>query len=71
MVKCRPPGNRVPGKDEIEACKTFLEAQIEFVKPKSDRISWIDHAVHGHLEASGSDKPYQRQNGLTSKTMLK
>lgn len=34
MLKCRPPGNRVPSKDEIEACKTFLEAQIEFVKPK-------------------------------------
>ncbi|MCC7528806.1 MAG: uracil-DNA glycosylase [Candidatus Melainabacteria bacterium] len=34
MVKCRPPGNRVPGKDEIEACRSFLEAQIEFVKPK-------------------------------------
>ena len=34
MVKCRPPGNRVPGKDEMEACRSFLEAQIEFVKPK-------------------------------------
>lgn len=34
MVKCRPPGNRVPGRDEMEACRSFLEAQIEFVKPK-------------------------------------
>lgn len=34
MVKCRPPGNRVPGKDEMQACRSFLEAQIEFVKPK-------------------------------------
>lgn len=34
MVKCRPPGNRVPAQDEVEACRTFLEAQIEFVKPK-------------------------------------
>lgn len=34
MVKCRPSGNRVPGKDEMEACRSFLEAQIEFVKPK-------------------------------------
>ena len=34
MVKCRPPGNRVPSKDEMEACRSFLEAQIEFVKPK-------------------------------------
>lgn len=34
MVKCRPPGNRVPSKDEMESCRSFLEAQIEFVKPK-------------------------------------
>ncbi|MCC6981566.1 MAG: uracil-DNA glycosylase [Candidatus Melainabacteria bacterium] len=34
MVKCRPPGNRVPARDEMEACRSFLEAQIEFVKPK-------------------------------------
>lgn len=34
IVKCRPPQNRVPTKDEAASCKPFLEAQIEFVKPK-------------------------------------
>ena len=34
VVKCRPPGNRNPEKDETEACKEFLEAQINLVKPK-------------------------------------
>ncbi len=34
IVKCRPPQNRVPAKEEIEACRPFLEAQIYFVKPK-------------------------------------
>ncbi|HEY9787911.1 MAG TPA: uracil-DNA glycosylase [Candidatus Obscuribacterales bacterium] len=34
IVKCRPPQNRVPQKDEMEACRKFLDAQIEFVKPK-------------------------------------
>lgn len=34
MVKCRPPGNRVPQKDEIEACWPYLEAQIKHIKPK-------------------------------------
>ena len=33
-VKCRPPNNRRPKKDEIEACRPYLEAQIEFVQPK-------------------------------------
>ncbi len=34
IVKCRPPGNRDPEKDEIEACKPFLIKQLEAIKPK-------------------------------------
>lgn len=34
IVKCRPPGNRNPEKDEAEACKEYLQSQIELVKPK-------------------------------------
>ncbi len=34
MVKCRPPGNRTPQKDEIETCWPYLEAQIRHIKPK-------------------------------------
>lgn len=34
VVKCRPPMNREPEPDEIEACKGFLERQIEIIKPK-------------------------------------
>lgn len=34
LVKCIPPQNRFPKKDEIEKCRHLLEAQIEFVKPK-------------------------------------
>jgi DNA polymerase len=34
VVKCRPPGNRNPEPDEIEACEPFLRAQIEAVRPK-------------------------------------
>jgi len=33
-VKCRPPGNRDPLPDEIEACWPYLEAQLELVDPK-------------------------------------
>jgi uracil-DNA glycosylase family 4 len=31
---CRPPGNRDPLPDEIEACKPYLHKQIELIEPK-------------------------------------
>lgn len=34
VVKCRPPGNRDPLLDEIEACTAFLERQIKAINPK-------------------------------------
>lgn len=34
IVKCRPPGNRVPTPDEAAACRPYLEAQIDFVRPR-------------------------------------
>jgi len=33
-VKCRPPGNRDPLPGEIDACRPYLERQIELVAPK-------------------------------------
>ena len=32
-VKCRPPENRVPTDNEKAACRKFLEAQIDIIKP--------------------------------------
>jgi uracil-DNA glycosylase len=34
VVKCRPPGNRDPQPIEIETCRPYLEAQLDFVAPK-------------------------------------
>ncbi len=35
VVKCRPPGNRDPLKDEMDICvPTYLEKQIEAIQPK-------------------------------------
>jgi DNA polymerase len=34
VVKCRPPGNRNPEPDEIEACEPFLRAQLAAIGPK-------------------------------------
>lgn len=33
-IKCRPPENRDPLPEEKEACKEFLEAQINILKPR-------------------------------------
>ncbi|MCP4537580.1 MAG: uracil-DNA glycosylase [Chloroflexi bacterium] len=34
VIKCRPPGNRDPLPEETDACKPFLDRQIELVQPK-------------------------------------
>jgi DNA polymerase len=34
VVKCRPPHNRDPRPDEIDACAKFLAAQIFAIKPR-------------------------------------
>jgi uracil-DNA glycosylase family 4 len=34
IIKCRPPGNRTPERDECETCSPFLMRQIAVVQPK-------------------------------------
>jgi len=34
VVKCRPPNNRDPQPDEIQACSKYLDAQLEAIGPK-------------------------------------
>jgi len=34
VLKCRPPGNRDPQPDEIEACESHLFRQISLIEPK-------------------------------------
>lgn len=34
VVKCRPPQNRTPLADEVGTCRTFLDGQIDAVRPK-------------------------------------
>ena len=33
-VKCRPPENRAPEPDEVEACLFYLRAQVALIRPK-------------------------------------
>jgi len=34
MVKCRPPSNRDPFPGEVAACRTYLDRQIEVLRPR-------------------------------------
>ena len=34
IVKCRPPFNRVPTREEAEACLPFLREQVAFLRPR-------------------------------------
>jgi uracil-DNA glycosylase len=34
VVKCRPPNNRDPLPEEINACDSFLQTQIQAIRPK-------------------------------------
>jgi len=35
VLKCRPPGNRNPLPDEIDACSPFLKKQLELITPQA------------------------------------
>lgn len=34
IIKCRPPGNRVPVDEEAESCLPFLRNQVALIRPK-------------------------------------
>jgi uracil-DNA glycosylase family 4 len=34
VVKCRPPNNRPPRKDETTACRAYLDRQVALMRPK-------------------------------------
>jgi uracil-DNA glycosylase family 4 len=34
ILKCRPPGNRLPNPDEAANCREYLEKQLELLRPK-------------------------------------
>ncbi len=34
VIKCRPPQNRDPQPEEMNACRPYLDKQIELIKPK-------------------------------------
>lgn len=51
VVKCRPPGNRDPQAEELDACKPYLERQIAAINP--DVIVTLGRFSMGHFINNG------------------
>ncbi len=53
VLKCRPPMNRDPMPNEVEACSPYLQQQLELVKPKVVLILGR-HALERLMPGQGS-----------------
>jgi DNA polymerase len=53
VLKCRPPMNRDPMPNEVEACSPYLKEQLELVKPKVVLILGR-HALERLMPGQGS-----------------
>lgn len=62
MVKCRPPRNRNPQEDEIEACRPFLRAQLASVRP--DLVLVLGSVASKALLGEGITAARGRWHGL-------
>jgi DNA polymerase len=62
VVKCRPPDNRDPQVDEMAACASYLERQIELIQPRV--IVALGRVAARHL--TGSSKPMGALRGRWS-----
>ncbi|MBL0225203.1 MAG: uracil-DNA glycosylase [Geobacteraceae bacterium] len=51
IVKCRPPGNRDPERDEVTACSPFLLRQLRSINPETI-VSLGKPATHTLLECN-------------------
>lgn len=55
VVKCRPPNNRDPLPEELEACQVYLDEQIKLLQPEVivtlGRISMAKYVTGGRISA--------------------
>lgn len=59
VVKCRPPDNRAPEQEEVDACNPYLLKQIELIKPKV--IMALGATAYRRL--TGDETPISRIRG--------
>ena len=59
VLKCRPPGNRNPQADEIDACSPFLKKQLELIAPQA----LLAVGTFAGQALTGEQKPLGRLRG--------
>ena len=60
IVKCRPPNNRPPRKDEVSSCRPYLERQIRMLGPRVI-CPMGNSAIHSLID---SDKSVTELHGI-------
>jgi uracil-DNA glycosylase len=64
VVKCRPPGNRDPKPDEIDACRPYLAQQLELIGPAvvvtlgRFAAQWLLETTDGIMKLRGRTYPF-------------
>ncbi|HEX9259336.1 MAG TPA: uracil-DNA glycosylase [Acidimicrobiales bacterium] len=64
VVKCRPPGNRDPKPDEIDACRPYLQQQLELIRPAvvvtlgRFAAQWLLNTTDGITKLRGKSYPF-------------
>ena len=66
VIKCRPPGNRDPQPDEIEACERHLFRQMELIEPRV--VATLGNFATKLL--SGKQHGITRVHGVAQETTL-
>ena len=74
VVKCRPPGNRDPLPTEIDACRPYLDAQLDFLAPRvvvtlgNFATRLLVDTKEGITKLRGRERPY-RDGGVLIPTL--
>jgi uracil-DNA glycosylase len=73
VVKCRPPGNRDPRPDEIDACRPYLTQQLEAIRPAvvvtlgRFAAQWLLQTTEGIMKLRG--RSYRFAHGVLIPTL--
>lgn len=69
IVKCRPPDNRDPKRDEIDTCKPYLQRQISLIDPKLI-CTLGNHATETLIGKKGISKIHGEEHSYRGKKVI-
>ncbi len=69
MVKCRPPGNRDPLPEEVDACQPWLTGQIKLIDPKLI-VTLGRHSLQRFLPGASINKVHGQPRDVNGRTIM-